>query len=459
MGRITFTEAERELMAGLSTRQLLLLQKLAGMVGSARLDAAEHRLALEDFIGKGFDAEDSGRVMRLLKKMAGILEAVAHEGGVLFLRFRPEALSCVRKLAMQAEESPANGNGVTYGRAVLALKRAFGVRADVFYDLEFSSENFNYGEDTSYLDPAFDMGAPWRMNFSDSPSEFLKRSVVIRPKADNRLAITQTVSPTWPGCEDSRVDSLGVIPVADFTDPDTWETMIPGIVDQGRLALEKARGKMERTLAVRLDDGKVINKAALLREMKAVCEEEDRLCGFFGMAPEVRQNPEWPLDQEPRAFFREFSCDLAQFEKQFLNSMCQNLKWNVEGFMGGLWLHLFSEKYGIEPDALDLDEYGSAGVAQDLCEAHPDKAGEIQPEYQQALREARIRIAWGLATSDFRQVRGFVNGILVHPAIGREELPFIGWDSSSGLDGESMRECLDNAERSALRIPEGRDGM
>ncbi|MBD5646060.1 MAG: hypothetical protein HDQ89_00005 [Desulfovibrio sp.] len=132
---------------------------------------------------------------------------------------------------MQAEENPANGNGVTYGRAVLALKRAFGVRSDVFYNQEFSSENFNYGEDTSYLDPAFGRGALWRMDFSDCPAEFLKRSVVIRPEAGDRLAITQIISPTCPGSIDSSIDSLGVVSVAEFIDPETWETMIPGIVD------------------------------------------------------------------------------------------------------------------------------------------------------------------------------------------------------------------------------------
>ncbi|MBD5646061.1 MAG: hypothetical protein HDQ89_00010 [Desulfovibrio sp.] len=89
MSRITFTKAESDLMNELSLRQLLILGKLARMIGSHRLEAAEHRLALEDFIGKGFDGEDSNRVVRLLKKMTGILEAVADEGGVLFLLFRP----------------------------------------------------------------------------------------------------------------------------------------------------------------------------------------------------------------------------------------------------------------------------------------------------------------------------------------------------------------------------------
>lgn len=454
MSRITFTEAESDLMNELSIRQLLILGKLAGLIGSHRLDAVEHRLALEDFIGKGFDEEDSNRVVRLLKKMTGILEAVAVEGGVLSLRFRPEALSYVRKLAMQAEESPANGKGTTYARAALALKRAFGIRSDVFYNLEFCTENFNYGEDTSYLDPAFERGARWRMDFSDRPAEFLTRIVVICPEADNRLGITQSVSFTWPGSMGSSIDRLGVISVAEFIDPETWETMIPGILDQGRLALEKAREEMERMLEVRLDDGKVISKAALLRDMKAVCAEEDRLCGVFGCSPEVRQSPEWPLDQEPRAFFREFSCNLAQLEKHFLDNMGQSLKLDVESFRARLWLHLFSEKYGIEPDALELDEYGGDGAAQDLRKAHPEKAKEIWSEYRQALREARIRIAWGLSTKDFRQIRGFVNGILAHPAIGREEVPFIGWDASSGLDRESMRECLDDAERRALRTLE-----
>lgn len=454
MSRTTFTEAESDLMNELSIRQLLILRKLAAMIGSARPDAADQRLALEDFIGKGFDEEDSNRIVRLLKKMTGILEAVAVEGGVLSLRFRPEALSLVRKLAMQAEESPANGNGTTYARAALALKRAFGIRSDVFYNLEFCTENFNYGEDTSYLDPAFERGARWRMDFSDRPAEFLTRIVVICPEADNRLGITQSVSSTWPGSMDSSIDSLGVISVAEFIDPETWETMIPGIVDQGRLALERAREEIERMLEVRLDDGKVTSKAALLRDMKAVCAEEDRLCGVFGCSPEVRQSPEWPLDQEPRAFFREFSCNLAQLQKHFLNNMGQSLRWDVESFMARLWLHLFGEKYGIKPDALELDEYGSDGAAQALREAHPEKAEEIWPEYGQALGEARIRIAWGLATRDFRQAEAFVNGILVHPAIGKKEMPFIGWDMSSSIDRESLRQCLDDAERLALGTPD-----
>lgn len=454
MCRITFTEPESDLMDELSIRQLLVLRKLAAMIGSARLDAAEHRLALEDFIGKGFDEEDSSRVMRLLKKMTGILEAVADEGGVLSLRFRPEALSLVRKLAMQAEESPANGNGTTYARAALALKRAFGIRSDVFYNLEFCTENFNYGEDTSYLDPAFERGARWRMDFSDSPAEFLTRIVVICPEADNRLGITQTVSSTWPGSMDSSIDRLGVISVAGFIDPETWETMIPGIVDQGHLALEKAREKLEPMLEVRLDDGRVTSKVELLRDMKAVCEEGDRLCGVFGAAPEVRQSPEWPLDQEPRAFFREFSCNLAHFEQHFLDRLCQSLSWDVESFSAGLWLQLFAEKYGIRPDPLDLDDYGCAGAAQNLRAAHPEKAEEMGPEYRQALGNARISIAWGLATRDFRQVEAFVNGILTHPAIGKKEMPFIGWDMSSGIDRESLRQCLDDAERLALGTPE-----
>lgn len=62
-------------MNELSPRQLLILRKLAAMIGRARLDAADQRLALEDFIGKGFDEEDSDRVSRLLKKMTGILRS------------------------------------------------------------------------------------------------------------------------------------------------------------------------------------------------------------------------------------------------------------------------------------------------------------------------------------------------------------------------------------------------
>ena len=224
--------------------------------------------------------------------------------------------------------------------------------------------------------------------------------------------------------------------------------------DQGRLTLEKAREKLERMLEIRLDDGKVISKVELLRDMKAVCEEEDRLCGIFGIAPEVRQSPEWPLDQEPRAFFREFSCNLAQLEKHFLNKLSQGMQWDVESFRARLWLHLFREKYGIRPDDMDLEEYGCAWGADDLQERHPEKAREIGPQYRQALREAHIRLAWGLATRDFAQVMGFVNGILAHPAIGKEELPFIGRDVSGGIDRESLRECLDDAERLALRIPE-----
>lgn len=454
MSRITFTEAEWELQGALSTRQLLILTKLAAMIGSHRLDASEHRLALEDFIGKGFDEEDSGRIVGILKKMTGILEDVADAGGVLFLRFRPEALSYVRKLAMQAEENPANGNGTTYARAALALKRAFGIRSDVFYNLEFSTENFNYGEDTSYLDPAFERGAPWRMDFSDKPSEFLERSVVICPEADNRLAITQILSSICPDSFDPSIDRLGVISVAEFIDPETWETMIPGIVDQARLALETAREKLERMLEIRLDDGRVTSKVELLRDMKAVCEEEDRLCGLFGIAPEVRQSPEWPLNQEPRAFFREFSCNLAHFEQYFLVHLCQSISWDVENFSAGLWLQLFAEKYGIRSDPLEMDDYGCTGAAQNLRAEHPEKAAAMGPAYRQALEKARIRVAWGLATRDFRQVEGFVNGILAHPAMGRTEIPSIGWDFSCGMDRESLRKCLAAAERLALRAPE-----
>lgn len=450
MSRITFTDAERDLMNDLSIRKGQVLRKLARLVGSEIAESQTCKIPLEDLIGKGFDDHDSRMILKLVSTMRAIVEEAWLRGGSLFVKFRPEAISMIRKNALQAVEHAPRGNGVAYCEAALALKRAMGVRSEVWFTLDFDNESFNYGEDVSYLETAFDSDS-WFIGFEEDIGEILQSKISIRPVSDGQIEVGQSVCCKLPGCDSCSSQRLALVPAGDFLDPEKWEKLLPDMAARGRELVEKAREKTQGMLEVRLDNGVVLSRPEILKRMEEACREKDALCRVFGIASEIRPSPEWPLGQEPKAYYREYSCALAAFMDQQMEKFGRPMTWAVEDFAGKLWLAIFEKKFGIKPDEMDIEDYGTGRVAEDFQEKFSDKAAEMEPEYRQALGNAKIRIAWGLATDDFKRVSGFVNGVIFHPDIGRKELKYIGWSFGvKNMEPQALRKCLDDAERDAL---------
>lgn len=448
MELITFTEAERDLMDGLSVRQMQILRKLARILPVA--ENGVYSVSLSDFIGKGFDRDDADRIVRLVGKMDRIVREASIAGGFLHLRVSPEALTLLEKMAAQNRVNHAGGLGNAYGQATLALKMALGIKGDVDYSQEFDHENFNYGEDTGYLDRAFPSGCRWHMEFGDRPEDYLKRDVWISALANDELSITQSICCTWPDAPACWNERLGPVPVSVLTDPEKWERLLPEIAGKGLAGLKKARDEARAMLGVAQEDGSVVCKPDMLRDMRQACGEVDILCAFFGTDPEVRKVPEWPLRMEPKGWFREFSCSLAEFQDRFAPGLSQTFKWDVQRVAAELWLNIFREECGIAADPDDIVDFGEEGCAGDFREKYPAEAERIEPVYRKALEDARVRIAWGLATHNFRKIRAFVDGRISHPAIGTREIGRSGFEVSCGPGLIAMRGRLRDAERLAL---------
>ena len=448
MELITFTEAERDLTDNLSVRQMQILRKLASILPVA--ENGVYPVSLADFIGKGFDRDDAERILRLVGKMDRIVREASIADGFLHLRLNPEALTLLEKMAMQNRVNHAGGLGNAYGQATLALKMALGIKGDVNYSLEFDHENFNYGEDTAYLDMAFPSGCRWHMEFGDKPEEYLKRDVWISALANEELSITQAICCTWPDAPGGWRERLGPVPVSVFTDREKWERLLPEIAENGLAGLKKARENARAMLGAAQEDGSVVCKPDILRDMRQACGEVDILCAFFRTSPEIQQIPEWPLRMEPKGFCREFSCSLAEFQDRFEPGLSQTFKWDVQRIAAELWLNIFREECGIAADPDDIVDFGEEGCAEDFREKYPAEAERIEPVYRKALEDARVRIAWGLPTHDFRKIRAFADGRISHPAIGTREIGRSGFGVACGPGLIAKRGRLRDAERLAL---------
>ena len=419
-------------------------------MGCEIAESQTHQIPLESLIGKVFDHYDSLMILKLVSTMRAIVEEAWLKCGLLFVKFRPEAISMIRKIVLQEVEHAPRGKGVAYCEAALALKRAMGVRSEVWFTLDFDNESFNYGEDTSYMETAFDSNS-WWMGFEEDVGEVLQNKITIHPVSDDQIQVIQSVCCKLPGCDSCSSDCLATVPVEDFLDPQKWEMMLPYMAARGRVLVEIAREKTKEMLEVRLDIGAILSRPEIPKRMEEACQEKDALGRIFGVEPEVRPSPEWPLGQEPRSYFREFSCSLQDFMNQQMEKFGRPITWAVEDFASSIWLAIFERRFGIEPDEMDIEDYGTGGVSEDFQEKYPDKAAEMEEEYRQALEKATIRIAWGLATDDFKWVSGFVNGVIFHPSSGRKELKHIGWSFGvKNMEPQAMRKSLDDAIRDAL---------
>ena len=240
MSQITFTDDERELMRPLFIRPLQILRKIAALAGSG--GAREQvSVRLEDFIGFGFDEKDVERIVSLASGMKGIISGVSVSDDALCMDFYPEALSLVKKLALQSKEDEL-GEGVLFCESALALKRAFGMRGNVEYTQDFDFEDFNHGEDVSYLDGGFE-GDSWLMEIRGR-IRGLNRMIQIMP-GNGRIFIRQHVSYGRPNIDTSVCDELADFDREAFISPD-FRKFIPGIVEKGEACLERAPGKLAK---------------------------------------------------------------------------------------------------------------------------------------------------------------------------------------------------------------------
>ena len=214
MSRITFTDDEREVMRPLLVRPIQILWKIAAMAGNG---GARERVSvkLKDFIGFCFDERDVERIVGLVSGMRGIASCVSVSDDALRMDFYPEALSLVKKLALQAEEDEP-GEGVLFCESALALKRAFGMRGDAKYTQDFDFEDLNHGEDVSYLGGGFE-GDSWLMEFRGGVRG-LNRMIQIMPD-NGRISIRQRVSYGRPAIDMSVCDELADIDREDFISP------------------------------------------------------------------------------------------------------------------------------------------------------------------------------------------------------------------------------------------------
>ena len=137
MSRISYTEPERDLMRDLSIRKMHVLRKLARLIGSEAMETQIHQIPLENLIGKDFDERDSCMILKVVTTMYAIVEEAWLRYESLFVKFKPEALSLIRKVALQAVEYPPRGDGAAYCDAALALKRVMGVRSEVWFTLDY----------------------------------------------------------------------------------------------------------------------------------------------------------------------------------------------------------------------------------------------------------------------------------------------------------------------------------
>lgn len=225
-----YTEHERDLMNGISTRRLQILRKLAKLAGDTR--NGEASIPTDLFIGKDYDEGDIDRISRDLSRMKSVISEFRFADDRLEIVFQPEARELARKLALQSVSRPKPGDGELYCRAALALKRKLRVKSAVFYQLGNDFEEFGHGEDVSYLDRGFGPRDPWSMRIEGICREI--EFLLIMRSADYFVEIEQIFS-KGDACESvtSRVARM------DFINPYEWESWMGRILREGRELLEK----------------------------------------------------------------------------------------------------------------------------------------------------------------------------------------------------------------------------
>ena len=95
------------------------------------------------------------------------------------------------------------------------------------------------------------------------------------------------------------------------------------------------------------ENGKIIGKPDLIRNMIKVCGEPDRMCELLTDYPEVRKSPEWPLNEETKAVFKLYICDLAKFADNFLPHFSASFRYEGIEFVSRLWIELFKKNMGL----------------------------------------------------------------------------------------------------------------
>lgn len=228
---IRYTEQERDLMNSTTIRGYLVLKKLARLVGDEQREPIVS-IPTESFIGQGYDQKDMDRISGVLSEMTEIIFKFRFVDNRLDLAFQPEARELVRKLALEPISRPKPGDGELYCRAALALKRKMGVKSAVFYQLANDFEEFDHGEDVSYLDRGFGPRDPWSMRIEGACREI--EFLLIMRSADYFVEIEQIFS-KGDACESvtSRVARM------DFINPYEWENWMGRILREGRELLEK----------------------------------------------------------------------------------------------------------------------------------------------------------------------------------------------------------------------------
>lgn len=442
MDRITITDEEHDLLGRLSQKQRLILKKLAALVGSAD-QSGEYDIRFDAILVEGFTVAEAEMLAERISRMKGIVEDVHNDLDHIHIRLAHEARVLFHKLALQAEGHMPRGNGEKICEAALALKRAFGVTTDVEYSLEFSREDINFGEDVIHMDTAFIWGEQWRMSFEDHPADYLLREIEIRPMAGDTVGVSQYVSLQWPGYEKYARDFLDRVDLEDFTDTNRWKKLVPGIVEKSARLLEEAKDRLRADMTVRTDEGEIIRKDMLLRDMKDVCQTQNRLCEVFAPVSGTRVIPEWPAREEPHGYFREHFSDLAGFQSS-IGKLDDNSRWRIEGYFARLWVNLFMREYGIGPEIID-GKPDWVMCAKELREKYPEKADSLESKFQEGLAAGNIRIAWGLHTRDFVIVKAFVTARLHQPDVGVLELPMMGWHYPAGRNRDEMRSALDKS--------------
>lgn len=443
MDGITLKDKENALWAQLTPKQRLILKKLAVLVGSGD-QPGEFDIGFAALLGEGFTLAEKEIITARISGIKGIVGEARSKLDHIHIRLAHEAMPLFHKLALQAEGYASNGKGEKICEAALTLKRAFGVTADVEYNLEFTNEHFNTGEDVSHLDTAFIWGDRWRMVFADHPADYLLQEIGIRPMADNTIGISQYVSFQWPGSEKYEHNFLDRVSLEDFTAPDRWRKLIPGLLEKSARFLEEAKERLRADMTVRTDKGEAIRKDILLREMKEVCQMRDKLCEVLAPVSETRVIPEWPAREEPHGYFREHVSDLADFQSS-IGKLDDDTRCGIESYIAKLWVNLFMREYCIRPETLDDGKNDWVMGVKELKEKYPEKAVSLEPKFQESLAAGSIRIAWGLHTRDFRIIKAFVTARLYQPDIGVLELPMMGWHYPNGLNRDEMRRALDKA--------------
>lgn len=339
-------------------------------------------------------------------------------------------------------------NGSAYANAALKLKEAFGVKSDLFYNLEFITEKIKPGGDFSNLENGFRPGERWRMFFKDESQDYITREIQILPKKD-AVMIVQIVLSSWPGAYNSKRDRLAIVPLDEFLDTVKWEAICEFLANEGETAMELALKGFAMTMKsyFDFDTGIVVSKPKFIKNMIKVCSERD-LLNVVNAIPDLKIVPEFPVNEEPRAVYRRFVTDLHTFAEKCLPEYNLTFKFEAKEFLSRIYVHYFKKKYDIElPDDLD-----SQTAEAKIRKMRPELAQDFDKEFQWKLAFGKVKLAWGFAT-DFKRVRAFMDAILSHPEVGFKKISNPCLVFAKGEDEHSLRECLDDVIKLTLTSP------